>query len=324
MKPGNSLAILFVFVMGCLTYSPAYSQSELIGRWEGVHYYGDTTRLYDGSLLVRSYTIDSMRMILTIDEIQEGKFKGKLHEHFYSDPKKNYFNADVSGSINNEKIQFTSFDVKENRLPSGYRWCQPKATAILVKKLNSVFLHMAFESTLTCTVGPAIVERKTAEIIAKTPPSVTPAVVPAVAGVTQTVTPPVKIQPKQDVSSIAQNFKKRNQKVISTLKVQSDSIKVNFFDNGTVDGDSISVFVNGELRSSHVKLATQAYTISLYFVKGVDEIEVAMFAENLGSIPPNTALMQIVDGNKVHQAYLSSDTTSNATIKIRKVSVAPR
>ena len=43
MKPGNSLAILFVFVMGCLTYSPAYSQSELIGRWEGVHYYGDTT-----------------------------------------------------------------------------------------------------------------------------------------------------------------------------------------------------------------------------------------------------------------------------------------
>ena len=85
------------------------------------------------------------------------------------------------------------------------------------------------------------------------------------------------------------------------MKVQSDSIKVNFFDNGTVDGDSISVFVNGELRSSHVKLATNAYTISLYFVKGVDEIEVAMFAENLGSIPPNTALMQIVDGNKVHQ-----------------------
>ena len=170
-----------------------------------------------------------MRMILTIDEIQEGKFKGKLHEHFYSDPKKNYFNADVSGSINNEKIQFTSFDVKENRLPSGYRWCQPKATAILVKKLNSVFLHMAFESTLTCTVGPAIVERKTAEIIAKTPPPVTPACSPS------------RRRSHSNRDSSCQNSTKTGC-VLYCAKFQEEKPKGNKYIEGTVRLDQSELF----------------------------------------------------------------------------------
>ena len=147
MKSGNLLAVLFVFALTYFTFLPGYSQTSegLLGRWEGVHYYGDTTRLVNGTLIVRSITIDSMRMILTIDQVQDGTFKGKLHEHFYSDPKKHYFNADITGSIKNDQLKFTSFDIKENRLPSGYRWCPPKATGVLVKSLNSLFLHMAFD-----------------------------------------------------------------------------------------------------------------------------------------------------------------------------------
>ncbi len=110
-----------------------------------------------------------MKMILTVEQLQEGKFKGKVHEHFYSDPAGSYFNAEVTGFIDKEKIHFTSFDIKENRLPQGYRWCKPKATGVLIKNINSYSLNMSFETSLTCTVGPAVLERANLEAVTKKP-----------------------------------------------------------------------------------------------------------------------------------------------------------
>ena len=43
-----------------------------------------------------------------------------------------------------------------------------------------------------------------------------------------------------------------------------------------------------------------------------------MFADNLGSIPPNTALMIIDDGKKKYEIRLSSSLEKNATIRIKK------
>jgi hypothetical protein len=43
-----------------------------------------------------------------------------------------------------------------------------------------------------------------------------------------------------------------------------------------------------------------------------------MFADNLGSIPPNTALMIVSDGVKEHQIRLSSSLDKNATIRIKR------
>ena len=43
-----------------------------------------------------------------------------------------------------------------------------------------------------------------------------------------------------------------------------------------------------------------------------------MFADNLGSIPPNTALMIISDGVKEHEVRLSSSFEKNATIRIKR------
>jgi|GEM_PF-4059827 len=314
MKKTRLFSMAFLFILGGFVYSDLYAQSseDLIGRWEGVHYYGDTTRLYDGTLNIRSSTIDSMKMNLVIEQFQEGKFKGKLHEHFYSDPK-SFFTADVSGFIKDETIHFSSFDVKENKMPQGNRWCNPKATGVLVKSEKLFFLNMSFESTLICTIGPAMLEKKILENITKTPAELPTLLKDSVVN----IQPPVP--QNQDSFAITKKFKTRNRSGNTTINVQSDSIRINFVDNGTVDGDSISVFINGNLAAAHVRLTASVFTMSVKFENGTDEIEVAMFAENLGSLPPNTALMQILDGKKIHQAYLSSDTTSNAVIKLKKV-----
>jgi hypothetical protein len=43
--------------------------------------------------------------------------------------------------------------------------------------------------------------------------------------------------------------------------------------------------------------------------------EVIMVGENMGSIPPNTALMIINAGDKRYQLYLKSDSTKNAMVR---------
>ena len=44
------------------------------------------------------------------------------------------------------------------------------------------------------------------------------------------------------------------------------------------------------------------------------ENELIMYAENLGSIPPNTALMIIYDGTKRHEVNISSSNSNNGKV----------
>jgi hypothetical protein len=46
--------------------------------------------------------------------------------------------------------------------------------------------------------------------------------------------------------------------------------------------------------------------------------ELAMFANNLGSIPPNTALMLVSDGKQRYEVRLSSNLEQNAMVRIRR------
>jgi hypothetical protein len=46
--------------------------------------------------------------------------------------------------------------------------------------------------------------------------------------------------------------------------------------------------------------------------------EISMFAENLGLIPPNTALMVISDGINKFEISISSNYERNATISIKR------
>jgi hypothetical protein len=46
--------------------------------------------------------------------------------------------------------------------------------------------------------------------------------------------------------------------------------------------------------------------------------EISMFAENLGLIPPNTALMIINDGKTKYEVKLTSNLEKNATLRIKR------
>jgi hypothetical protein len=127
-----------------------------------------------------------------------------------------------------------------------------------------------------------------------------------------------------DIMKINEDFKKRKQIVGKEIEVSSDSVRLSFYDNGEIDGDSISVFFNGKLVVAHQGLSERAFNVYVLLDSTLETNEVSMFAENLGKYPPNTALMVVSDGDKRYETFLSSDFKGNATIrlKLRRNSVA--
>jgi len=113
-------------------------------------------------------------------------------------------------------------------------------------------------------------------------------------------------------------YKQRENIMSKEIAVDSDTLSVDFYDNGEVDGDSISIFYNDKLIAFNRLLSTKAvhFNVGLDTTKEVNEI--SMFADNLGSIPPNTALMVVRDGKKRYEISMSSNLQQNATLRIRR------
>lgn len=133
------------------------------------------------------------------------------------------------------------------------------------------------------------------------------------------IPPPPPIDPlAEDIKRIAESFTKRKAVLNREFLVESDSVRLSFYDNGDIDGDSISVFVNNQVALTHQELAAKAFNIYLHLDSTREVNEVSMFAENLGKIPPNTALMVLTDGKNRYEVYLSSSLTENATIRVRR------
>jgi hypothetical protein len=117
---------------------------------------------------------------------------------------------------------------------------------------------------------------------------------------------------------IQQALVTRTDKIESTLQVTGDSLELFFYDDGIVDGDSISLYMNKQLIFQHLMLTNKAFIQKVSIKDLPKEITLTVVAENLGTIPPNTAYVQIKAANKTYAIYISSDESTNAVIKLLK------
>jgi hypothetical protein len=96
-----------------------------------------------------------------------------------------------------------------------------------------------------------------------------------------------------------------------------DSLIFSLYDNGTVDGDTVSILINGKVVMPRVGLLERATNKTIYLTPEMgDTINVIMYAENLGSIPPNTGLLVVRDGEKNYEILFKGDLKKNAEIKL--------
>lgn len=100
------------------------------------------------------------------------------------------------------------------------------------------------------------------------------------------------------------------------LTILEGDMKIELYDNGTVDGDIITLIVNGKIMSQHQKLSLAPITVDIKKEDLLDSNLIVMQAENLGDIPPNTALMLITVNGQRYDVNMSSTMEKQAGIML--------
>jgi len=104
-------------------------------------------------------------------------------------------------------------------------------------------------------------------------------------------------------------------KEVPEIKVDTGSIRLDFYDNGEIDGDIISVVVNGKTVLSNQMLTAKPITTYLKIDLQNTFQEIEIISENEGSIPPNTALLIVTAGEKSYRLFLSSKKEKSARVR---------
>jgi hypothetical protein len=119
------------------------------------------------------------------------------------------------------------------------------------------------------------------------------------------------------VKAIPAGYEKRAIQIIRTIDVEEKSFRVDLYDNGQVDGDTVSLYLNGKLMVSRQRLSTTPISLTID-LSDDDQQDLVMYAENLGTIPPNSALMVVNSGGKRYEVNITSSEQTNGAVRFVK------
>jgi hypothetical protein len=112
-------------------------------------------------------------------------------------------------------------------------------------------------------------------------------------------------------------LKNRQNELMKSLIVKSQDVTVKLYDNGEIDDDTISVYLDKKLVLSSKRLTGSPLTIKLKMDNANPDHELVMVAENLGRIPPNTSLMVVEAGDQRFDVRITSTEQKNAVVRFR-------
>lgn len=105
------------------------------------------------------------------------------------------------------------------------------------------------------------------------------------------------------------------QMIIELDNKDKDSIRVDLYDNGQIDNDTVSVYINDRLVINKQMITAKPITFYFSLSEKNHFDKIKLIAENLGTIPPNTALMIITTTKKKHNVLLSSTFEKSAVVE---------
>ncbi len=172
-----------------------------------------------------------------------------------------------------------------------------------IKKTNTAVIKKSNPSTPTVQnkVTPPVINKT--DTIAKAAPAVVP-------DTQVNKAPEIKPVPVPEI------IKARSNPLIKTITTNYPDITIELYDNGEVDGDTITVYDNNKVIAWKKGLTDKPITLNIKADANTPTHELVMVADNLGTMPPNTALMVVTTGGKRYQVFISSDTQKNAKVII--------
>lgn len=120
--------------------------------------------------------------------------------------------------------------------------------------------------------------------------------------------------PGYESSYVTETKLQRTSTKLGDIVTTSRQITLALWDDAVEDGDSISININGKwiAKGFPVKKKPQFLTVTLD--PGPNNI--IFVADNLGSIIPNTSILEIIDGNKRKAYNIETDMNQNNEVKI--------
>ncbi|TCJ19056.1 hypothetical protein EPD60_01165 [Flaviaesturariibacter flavus] len=160
---------------------------------------------------------------------------------------------------------------------------------------------------------------------ATTPPvaKASPKTDPPATGVTRNNTvqrdPAADVVHKADLKPMVIPVQTRNRQnnTARILDVHHEEILVKLYDNGEIDDDTISVYLDNKLILASKRLSASPIELRVKLDEDHPEHTLVMVAENMGRIPPNTSLMIVWDGETRHEVQITSTEQKNAMVRFR-------
>jgi hypothetical protein len=127
---------------------------------------------------------------------------------------------------------------------------------------------------------------------------------------------PVDIQQSDTLAALQKTLtlQPREKTLVKTVILHTADVKIELYDNAEIDHDTVTVLINNKLLLYRQMLTDHPLTIHFNAFPNVP-YELVMYADNLGEIPPNTALLMVTSGTEKYEAFMSSSELNSATIR---------
>jgi hypothetical protein len=145
--------------------------------------------------------------------------------------------------------------------------------------------------------------------VAKTEPTLTTK--PIIVDTVKRVEKPVVVAPSVPTPKILVT---RENELVKTITTSANEIYIRIYDNGSVDNDTISVYLDKKLVLSKQRLTEKAIPLKIKLDDDNVYHELVMVAENLGEVPPNTSLMVVDAGKQTFEVRITSTEQKNAVV----------
>jgi len=123
---------------------------------------------------------------------------------------------------------------------------------------------------------------------------------------------------KQTISKpMDKNLERKSdiQSLVEISDVEKDSILIELYDNGIIDNDSASLYLDDSLLVHKQFVSNKPFSLYISLDKQRPLSKLKLAAESLGTIPPCTVLMIITTKKKRYEVNLSSNFNSNGVVE---------
>lgn len=319
LKRLHLLIIMFV------TAVPLFAQQSINGIWEG-------------KFLSNTGDLGAPRLVVEIYDAKDSSFSGITHLYYQGNKYEHYkmigwyskkdsllvFREAVTIAVdlgfygNCLGTYMTSLSRSGKDLFQQGYWVPNKMGCTT----NSLVWLQKQQPAATTVVNEPPLKGKTqqpAKVPAKEAPSLQQQTAPAAAAVPDARTPESPVI-KNRILPLPEKVAQRETDVQSLIEIaaaEKDSIRVDIYDNGEIDGDSVSLYFGNELLVNRKKITASPISFFVSLDKKINPIaHLRLVAESLGSIPPCTALMIVTTKSKRYEVRLSSNFKKNATVEL--------